>query len=184
MYYVRYHSKHKNNQIAVAKYNVRKNNAVFRYFLPDSSINTHNSWNSMPFLSKNEDTLYFCSNRKGGKGGTDLWYSTWNNKQKEWNKPKNLSLYNTKFNEFDPFIDYETGTFYFSSDSLGSVDIYQANIQHKNKALPVPEFSNPEYDEKYFRWYKSFGYISRKKSVQGPDIYHKQYQTYRVLKAN
>lgn len=178
LYYTKEHPKRKYNQFAVAKYSIRKNKAVFQRFLSDS-INTHDSWNSMLFLSKNEDTLYFVSNRKGGKGGTDIWYSTWNRKLQEWKKPKNLFIYNTRFNEYAPFIDYETGKFYFSSDSLGSLDIYQADNQHIHKARLIPEFSSPEYDEKYFVWYKNFGYVSKKRT--GEMYYHAHFQTYRVV---
>ncbi|MCS7075901.1 MAG: hypothetical protein NZ455_04305 [Bacteroidia bacterium] len=181
LYYLRSHPKRMHPQFAMAKYNFKKNKASFIRFLSDS-INASDSWNSMFFLSKNEDTLYFASNRKGGKGGTDLWYSTWNNNQKGWNKSKNLSIYNTKYNETSPFIDYETGTFYFSSDSLGSSDIYQANLKHNSRAVPVPEFSLPEYDEKYFVWYKNFGYISRKIHTDNPNIYHRHFQAYRITR--
>lgn len=177
LYYTKEHPKRKYNQFAVAKYHIKKNKATFIRYLSDS-INTHDSWNSMLFLSKNEDTLYFASNRKGGKGGTDIWFSIWNKTSKNWQKPKNLSLYNTRFNEYAPFIDYEEGKFYFSSDSLGSMDIYVGSVEHKHKPTLVPEFSNPEYDEKYFVFYKNFGYISRKKT--GEMYYHAHFQTYRV----
>jgi hypothetical protein len=100
-------------------------------------------------LSKNEDTLYFCSNRPGGFGGQDLYMSV-KLPDNTWGKPKNLGdKINTKYNETYPFISEDGNEFRFSSDrpeSMGGYDIFKAsksegewtNIQ--NFGYPINNF--------------------------------------------
>ena len=40
----------------------------------DQNINSK-YWDSQPNLSSNGNILFFASNRPGGKGGRDIWYS-------------------------------------------------------------------------------------------------------------
>ena len=96
------------------------------------------SWESQPSISANGEYLYFASNRKGGKGGMDIWrchldgfYSSGGIK---WSEPKNLGdSINTKGNETSPFIHADGRTLYFSSDSyfgLGGYDIFISRLMN------------------------------------------------------
>lgn len=87
-----------------------------------------------PTLSKDDQRLYFSSDRPGGFGGTDIYVSTWKNGQ--WGEPLNLgSEVNTKGNELFPFVD-ERGNIYFSSDGRpgqGGLDIYYTTLTPDGK---------------------------------------------------
>ena len=87
-----------------------------------------------PTLSKDDQRLYFSSDRPGGLGGTDIYVSTWENGK--WGEPANLGAeVNTKGNELFPFVD-ERGNIYFSSDGrpgLGGLDIYYTTLTPDGK---------------------------------------------------
>ncbi|GAB3992719.1 hypothetical protein GCM10028807_26210 [Spirosoma daeguense] len=87
-----------------------------------------------PALSKDDQLLYFASDRPGGYGGTDIYVSRWTNGK--WGEPINLGKeVNTKGNEMFPFVD-EKGNLYFSSDGhpgLGDLDMFYAQIVSDGK---------------------------------------------------
>jgi outer membrane protein OmpA-like peptidoglycan-associated protein len=83
-----------------------------------------------PALSRDGKSLYFVSDRAGGKGGTDVYVSRLENNT--WSPPLNLGApINTKGNEMFPFVD-ENGNLYFSSDGqaggMGGLDIFFAPL--------------------------------------------------------
>ena len=94
----------------------------------DQNINS-NYWDSQPNLSSNGNILFFVSNRPGGQGGRDIWYSIRTNVG--WSLAKNLSGgVNTEFDDIAPFISENLLDFYFSSNrtnSFGGFDIYRAS---------------------------------------------------------
>ncbi len=60
-------------------------------------------WDSHPSLSHSDDTLFFASDRIGGFGLSDIYYTT-KNKDGEWNKALNLGpIINTRNSELSPF---------------------------------------------------------------------------------
>ena len=62
-------------------------------------------WESHPSLSPTEDTLYFSSNRRGGFGLSDI-YFTYKNSKGEWTRAQNLGpIVNSRNNEYSPFLD-------------------------------------------------------------------------------
>jgi outer membrane protein OmpA-like peptidoglycan-associated protein len=74
------------------------------------------------------EILYFVSDRPEGKGGLDIWYSSYNSKKKEWSEPTNFSFINTSESEMTPFYHVPAQTFYFSSNghvSAGGLDVYK-----------------------------------------------------------
>lgn len=79
-----------------------------------------------PALSHDGKTLYFSSDMPGGKGGSDLYKSTFKNGK--WSKPVNLgSKINTPGNELFPYVD-EKDVLYFSSNGhpgLGGLDLFK-----------------------------------------------------------
>src|SRR4030095_15459840 len=47
------------------------------------------------FLSKDELTMYFSSDRLGGLGGDDLWFTTRASLDDPWGTPENMSVLNS-----------------------------------------------------------------------------------------
>lgn len=87
----------------------------------------------------NEGVLYFSSDRPGGYGKSDIWYSILKNGK--FNEPVNLgSIINTPGDEITPFYHAETGTLYFSSDwhaGIGGFDIFKSKGALSEWAVPI-----------------------------------------------
>ena len=80
-----------------------------------------------PAFSVTGDTLFYISNRPGGEGGTDIFYSY--KKGSKWTRPKNLSdKINTTSNEGYPFVDANGKLFFCSKGhtGYGGFDIFYA----------------------------------------------------------
>ncbi|MFY0652961.1 MAG: OmpA family protein [Cyclobacteriaceae bacterium] len=98
------------------------------------------SWDSHPALSHTEDTLYFASDRIGGFGLSDIYYT---NKTKDgWAKAQNLGpVVNTRKNDVSPFYHPKYDVLYFSSNgqlySFGEFDIYKAYKKDNKWSEPV-----------------------------------------------
>ena len=87
-------------------------------------------WDSHPSLSHTGDTLYFASDRLGGFGLSDIYYTIQNEKG-EWQKAMNVGpIVNTRGNEVSPFFHHKFNVLYFSSDgqplTFGDFDIYKS----------------------------------------------------------
>ena len=92
-----------------------------------------------PSISPDGKRLYFSSNRPGGFGGMDLYYSELN--QGIWSAAINLGpTVNTEGNEIFPFID-SNGRLYFASNGhlgLGGLDLFYSTPKgEKDWNLPV-----------------------------------------------
>ncbi len=91
------------------------------------SVNS-SSWDSQPSLSADGRELYFASDRKGGLGGYDIWYSQLT--ETGWTKAKNLGPdINTPFDEISPYIHVNNQTLYIVSNGYpgyGGYDIYDS----------------------------------------------------------
>ena len=102
-----------------------------------ANINSQ-SWDGQPSLSANGRTLYFSSDRPGGKGGRDLWVSQ--RTSKGWEKAVNVSALNTKNNEEAPFIHYDGRSLYFMSNGhpgFGGTDLFLSKIYEEGWSLPL-----------------------------------------------
>ena len=87
----------------------------------DDNINSA-FWDSQPFMY--DGTLYFVSNRPGGVGGRDIYYSVIK-EDGSFSKALNFREVNTKHEEVSPVVN--DAIFYFSSNrdnSYGGYDIY------------------------------------------------------------
>ncbi len=138
------------------------NNWIAPVKLP-KTINKPGTNNTQPAAGfeprQNREVLYFVSNRKGGKGGLDIWYSILDTKTNEYTEPKNCgSKINTPMNEATPFIDLNTNKFYFSSDGLAGIGGYDVFStvgalrkweEPKNAGIPI----NSSADD---LWYRTF----------------------------
>lgn len=88
-------------------------------------------WESQPSINANGRMIFFVSNRPGGMGGMDIWYSVGKTNGK-WNNPVNPGkIINTPGDEFSPFIYFNGKTLYFSTngrESFGGFDIYSTTL--------------------------------------------------------
>ena len=110
----------KNNSCDIY-YSQMKDNLWTRPRKFDDNINSA-FWDSQPFMY--DDKLYFVSNRPGGVGGRDIYYSIVK-EDGSFSKALNFREVNTKHEEVSPVVNDDI--FYFSSNrdnSYGGYDIY------------------------------------------------------------
>jgi outer membrane protein OmpA-like peptidoglycan-associated protein len=100
-------------------------------------INDPVYWDSQPSLASDGVTLYFASDRKGGRGGVDLYKTVKDKVTGMWSKPENLGpTINTPFDEKSPFIHSDFETMYFCSDGhpgVGGFDIFYSRKAEDGK---------------------------------------------------
>ncbi len=112
------------------------------------------AWDSQPALSQTEDTLYFASDRLGGFGASDI-YFTARQKNGQWGPAQNLGpVVNTRESEVSPFYHPLYHVLYFSSRgqllNFGDFDIYktyrvQGRWQEPRNIGPLVNGKGPEY---------------------------------------
>lgn len=113
-------------------------------------------WDSQPNISADGQLLFFASNRKGGFGGTDIYYLT-KNENGEWSEASNLGpMINTPAQEVTPFFHKINRTLYFGSTgqmkNFGGYDIFKSRwMGHKwEEPHNVGPLVNSEGNEYYF----------------------------------
>lgn len=103
-----------------------------------AAINTP-SWDAQPSLSADGRELYFVSDRPGGRGGYDIWYSRL--EETGWTKAVNLGTsINTPFDEISPYIHVNNQTLYVVSNGypgFGGYDIYMVDKKEGGWAPPA-----------------------------------------------
>lgn len=106
-----------------------------------------NKWESQPSISSDGKTLYFSSNRAGGKGESDI-YVTRLGANGQWTEPANLGdSINTEGAEETPFIHPDGRTLFYTSNGhvgMGGKDIYVVRLKDdgtwgtpKNLGYPI-----------------------------------------------
>lgn len=104
---------------------------------PDAPLNTR-FWESNPSLSADGRTLYFASNRTGGKGGMDIWKCSVaiqpDGLLRFFNAENLGDRINTPKNESSPFIHPDNETLYFSSDGRGGYGKNDIFVARKNSS--------------------------------------------------
>jgi len=94
------------------------------------------SWDSEPSIAADGRTLYFSSDRPGGQGKMDIWYSKLT-PNGSWMKAQNIGAgINTSGEEVAPFIHANGTTLYFSSNNLpgmGGYDIFYTKKETSGK---------------------------------------------------
>ncbi|TAF99170.1 MAG: OmpA family protein [Cytophagia bacterium] len=130
------------------------------------AVNSIN-WDSQPTLSHTEDTLFFASDRLGGFGMSDIYYTYRRGFRVDadgdtlWNyaKARNVGpIINTRANEVSPFYHPTNNVLYFSSNgqlvNFGGMDIYKIRREVGGKWKGEPKNIGPlvnyKKDEYYF----------------------------------
>jgi len=123
-------------------------------------INDPNYTITQPALARtaksNREIIYFVSDRPGGKGGLDIWYTVWNDEKDLYSEPRHVgSRINTAGDEMTPFYNFANRTLYFSSTGLpgiGGLDVFKTFGERKkwsdveNVGYPI----NSSYDDLYY----------------------------------
>lgn len=133
------------------------------------------TYDAQPTLSPDGSTMYFVSDRPGGEGELDIWYS-----QKignAWGTPVNCGkTINTPFNETHPHIAKDGKTMYFASDGrlgFGGYDIYYAegNLSTWNEPKDLGYGPNSADDDfsVYWLFQDSLGYFASNRPGKGSD---------------
>lgn len=147
------------------------------------------SWDAQPSLSADGNELYFVSDRKGGVGGYDIWYSKLD--KSGWSKAQNLGpSVNTIFDEISPYIHVNNKTLYVVSNGYpgyGGYDIYYVNKLGSAWSTPK-NMGNPLND--HFDQYSfvvsssgSIAYYSREESKNKSRLYQIQIPEELVVKS-
>lgn len=115
-----------------------------------------NHWESHPSLSITGDTLYFTSDRPGGFGSNDI-YFTHKDKLGKWQAATNMGpIINTKGSDMSPFHHPVYNVLYFSSNAqllnFGNYDLYKANMVNGVWQEPknIGPLVNGKGDEHFF----------------------------------
>jgi outer membrane protein OmpA-like peptidoglycan-associated protein len=125
------------------------------------SINT-DYWEACGNFSPDGNYFFFVSNKKGGFGGTDIYWSK-KNSDGTWGASVNMGKdINTPEDEFSPYLHADGKTFYFSSQahsSMGGFDIFKSEIEIASSAISIKSIPtnlgypiNTVGDEIYFTW--------------------------------
>lgn len=108
-------------------------------------------------ISPDGRTIYFVSDRKGGLGGLDIWYSTKDSAEK-WGDAKNMGAsINSMEDEDGLFIHSDGKTLFFSSkghNSMGGYDVFMSVLDQTTKVASSPINLGPSInttgDDLYF----------------------------------
>ncbi len=100
------------------------------------SVNVPGYTTTQPTIAYDPDsgveTLYFVSDRPGGRGKLDIWSAQLTSPGGACSTPVNVTALNTTGNDVTPFFHNPTKTIYFSSDGypgLGGYDIFRAAMR-------------------------------------------------------
>lgn len=121
----------------------------------NKNINT-TRYESHAAISSNGKKLYFTSNREGGRGGLDIYFSE-KDASGDWGLPVNLgTAVNTKYNEDNPFITGNDSVLFFCSEghnTMGGFDIFKSRWTGTTWGIPQNLGSpvNSTDDDKFFQ---------------------------------
>lgn len=109
-------------------------------------------------LSNDGNTLFFASNKPGGKGGLDL-FMTRKLPNGEWAESQPINILNTEKHEDFPFLSEDGKTLYFASNGypgLGGYDVYKSKWNPKTNDWSPPQNLgyplNTSYDDKVIQF--------------------------------
>lgn len=139
-------------------------------------------------VTKDGNTIYFTSDRKGGIGGFDIYKSNVNEKG-VWGEPINLGHeINTPFNEATPFLSPDEKYLFFSSEGhngMGGYDIFYVNLEGTpnvvNMGYPVNNSDNNVFYFPENGWKSGLISYWDKNSIGKRDVYHLDISRYTNL---
>ncbi|GAB4133887.1 MAG: OmpA family protein [Bacteroidia bacterium] len=123
----------------------------------NSNVNIPGTKSMMPYLSNDGTTLFFVSDRPGGQGGLDIWYSRLD-EEGNCGPAVNLGpVINTPDDEITPFYHFTTSTLFFSTNGkggYGGFDIQKSAFNADDSTWATPKnldapFNSPR-DDAYF----------------------------------
>lgn len=110
-----------------------------------------------PALSPDDKILYFAGEIAGGKGGKDIYMTTYDRRAREWKAPESLNI-NTRGDELYPFI-HGDGYLYFSTNGrpgMGGFDCFRVKLDENGRPIGDVENMlspiNSEGDDIALRW--------------------------------
>lgn len=123
------------------------------------NVNAKGATNTHPSIGydyeEKKEVLYFASDRKGGEGKLDIWFSYIDPETGNLTLPKNLKGINTADDDATPYFHTETQTLYFSTtgyQTLGGFDNYQTRKRDGRWTTPehlgIP--INSSYNDMYY----------------------------------
>ncbi len=144
------------------------------------SINS-NALETTCSITPDGKTIYFASDRIGGKGGLDIW-KTELKAEGKWSAPVNLGPeINTAANEDAPFIHPDQKTLFFTSDghnTMGGNDIFKSILingkwtKPENMGYPVNTTANDNYFTLLADGKRAYFSSDRKGGQGAQDIYY------------
>ncbi len=144
------------------------------------SINS-NALETTCSITPDGKTIYFASDRTGGKGGLDIW-KTELKADGKWSTPANLGPeVNTAANEDAPFIHPDQKTLFFTSDghnTMGGNDIFKSILtagkwtKPENMGYPVNTTANDNYFTLLADGKRAYFSSDRKGGQGAQDIYY------------
>ncbi len=147
-----------------------------------TNINMPGYKSHQPYVTSDGKTLFFSSNRPGGKGGFDIW--TANIDENGFvGDAKNLGdVINTEADEVSPFFQEISSTLFFSSNGhtgLGGLDIFKSSLNVDDSVFRLPvnlnQPLNSSQDDAYFisdRFGKKGFFASDRKDCEGGHCYN------------
>lgn len=106
-----------------------------------TGINTPGYKSQQPFVSTDGKTLFFSSNRPGGKGGFDLWMAPIDENGFIGNAKNMGAPINTQGDEITPFFHNISNTLYYSTNGLpgiGGFDVFKSSLNVDDSAYQAP----------------------------------------------
>lgn len=123
-------------------------------------ISTNVYWDGHPTISADGSVLVFASDRPGGEGGTDLWFSVRHGQS--WSAPKPVpGVVNTPCDELCPQFAADSVLLFSSAghSTVGGYDLFSATIDDRGDSFSVGEPRNmgmpvnTKYDELFPAWH-------------------------------
>lgn len=132
----------------------------YEAFVLSEPVNVDGYKSKHPFVTKDGRTMYFSSDKPGGKGGFDIWMIQLDKLGNPLGEAVNLDYpINSELDEVTPFFHEPSSTLFFSSNgynSIGGFDVYSSffnlddSTYQKPKNLGVP--INSSKDDTYLIW--------------------------------